>query len=786
MDEPLNFELFSVRTGNCLKAAKIFTLRELFEKSEYQLSQISNLGRKSLNEINRFIELKKNTNNFPIKNIVSALDLQEYSPKFENEKWVIRKNSDFWLKELSIVNIELSNNAKLLNIYDDIDYQINENKLQICDRRDLAEFRANLLKKHLVLEEVSQICRLVAPWDLIKKISEMSLSVRTSSRLMQMNVYQVFELAEISNTRLTSIPGFGASCLEELKNYLFKLIDDIPAKFEGVNDINSFFDSAVNSIKDNEKLVFTSRIGYYDHYKTLADTAKELGVTRQRIEQIERKISLNIDKIYNIKEFLSKKLDKLLEDRFIPLQISEIKNYDHWFVGLDEKPWLLERFLAFFKISEFSVSNYKNHKIVHRGPKEFIEDSVHELSKWVDKNKATKLTLNKIKDQVNARVKFVAPELFDLVLTEITEKMKFIKIGDDQVMIAIGNSLDTALISIIEQSSVPLNIDEIQRLLNKEQVTSGERYIRAASAKLFLLFGPSLFGIRKHLDFSDSEIITIANSVEQIIHDRNFPRQWHCDRVMEVLDENNFEFFPRLNKYKLSLCLQLSEKFEFLGRLTFTSKSNDKYSKQKRLEFFPMVEFILEQSQIPLHTDHIKALIEKERGLGAYSQITTRGKLISFQEGVWGLIDKHANVSQEDLNIIINELREILLKVKIGITDVEILNYIKKDMFIHKFVSNIYLLFSLAQKSDLFKRDREFLYLLENNSPKRLTKMNAIEESIKKMGQSFKTEDLYRKASELYGSEITYERQYLALMVGKYNYTYDRFNKLYIKNSNAN
>jgi transcriptional regulator with XRE-family HTH domain len=601
-----------------------------------------------------------------------------------------------------------------------------------------------------------------------------------------MNVYHVYELSEISNLTMVSYPGFGNTSLEELKNCLFKLIEDIPSKFEDLKNINSFFESAVNSIKDNEKIVFTLRLGYSGDYKTLAETAEQLGVTRQRVEQIERKLGLNLDKIYNIKEFLYNKLDKLLEKRFIPLQVSAIKNYDPWFGGLDERPWILERILMFFKISEFSVSDYKNLKILHRGPKEFIDSTIQDLFKWVDKNRESRLTLATIKDNVGARIKFVAPELFDLILTEITGKMKFITVGEDQVLIALGNSLDTSLISIIEQSSAPLNITEIQKLLNEESVNSGERYVRAACAKLFLLFGPSLFGLRKHLNFNELEILTIANSVEEIVHDNNFPRQWHCDKVMEILEKNNFIFLSRLNKYKLSLCLQLSNKFEFLGRLTFTSKSEDKDSKQNRLEFFPMVEFILEQSEKPLHTDDIKALIEKDRGLGTYSQITTRGRLVSFEEGIWGLIDKHANVSHEDFIIIVNELTNIFLENKKGISENEMLGYITSNMYINRFKSNTYLLYSLAQKSELFKRDREFLYLLEIDAPKRLSKVKALEAIIKKIGDSFRTEDLYKQASELYGEEISYERVSLAIMVAKYNYVYDREKKLYKKGSNVN
>ena len=719
------------------------------------------------------------------ESLKSEADLQEYSSKFENEKWVIRKNSDFWLGDLPSINIKLSNKAKLVNIYDDIDYQVNENKLQISDRKELANFRATVLRKYIPLAEVSQICRLIAPWDLNKKISVLNLPVRVSSRLIQMNIYHVFELAEISNARL-STPGFGASSLGELKNCLFKLIEDIPNFYKEYKNIKVFINSIVESLEDREKLILVSRLGLEGEYKTLEEIGENFSVSRERIRQIEKKLGILIDKIFNARQLLSSKLDKLLDNRFIPLKITTIKNYDNWFDGIDEKPWLLGRLLTFLNISEFSVSDYKNLAILHRGPKEFIDDTIKDLFEWADKNKKSKLTLTAIRDHVYAITNFVAPELFDLILTEVIEKMKFAKIGDDQVLIAIGNSLNTRVMGITEQSSVPLNIIDIQRLINEESVNSSERYIRAECARSLLLFGPSLYGLRKHLNINDAEILTIANTVEGIVRDNNFPRQWHCDKAMEILEKNNFIFLSRINKYKLSLCLQLSNKFEFLGRLTFTSRSDDKDSKQKRLEFFPMVEFILEQSEIPLNLKIILKLIEKERGLGAYSQITNRGRLVSFKGGIWGLIDKHANVSKEDFDTIINELTGIFLEKKKGISENEMLSYITPNMYINRFKSKIYLLYSLVQRSDLFKRDREFLYLLEIDAPKRLSKAEILGAIIIKIGDSFRVEDLYKQASELYGEEIFYERGDLASTVAKYNYVFDRKKMLYKKDSGVN
>ena len=48
----------SVRSANCLKNAGIRTLRELVQKSEREMLETKNFGRKSLNEIKEILREK--------------------------------------------------------------------------------------------------------------------------------------------------------------------------------------------------------------------------------------------------------------------------------------------------------------------------------------------------------------------------------------------------------------------------------------------------------------------------------------------------------------------------------------------------------------------------------------------------------------------------------------------------------------------------------------------------------------------------------------------------------
>lgn len=48
----------TVRTSNCLKAEKIFTIGDLLNKSDFDLLHVPNLGRKGLNEIREVLALR--------------------------------------------------------------------------------------------------------------------------------------------------------------------------------------------------------------------------------------------------------------------------------------------------------------------------------------------------------------------------------------------------------------------------------------------------------------------------------------------------------------------------------------------------------------------------------------------------------------------------------------------------------------------------------------------------------------------------------------------------------
>ena len=162
----------------------------------------------------------------------------------------------------------------------------------------------------------------------------------------------------------------------------------------------------------------------------------------------------------------------------------------------------------------------------------------------------------------------------------------------------------------------------------------------------------------------------------------------------------------------MCICLILSNEFISLGRLTFSNANHENSDTTHRLEFYPLIEEILEKSNTPMHHKDIISIIEKERGVGKYTQFQAKGRLISTGRNIWGLFGKHVNISEKDFDILINEAKSIFVGNGKLLNEDQILKFISDDMYMYKYHNNIHLLFSLLQRSPLFKKERSSIRML--------------------------------------------------------------------------
>jgi len=279
------------------------------------------------------------------------------------------------------------------------------------------------------------------------------------------------------------------------------------------------------------------------------------------------------------------------------------------------------------------------------------------------------------------------------------------------------------------------------------------------------LYAPSTFGFRKHLGLSDDEVASVAELAIDLLQAGTKGRQWHSREILAEISDYQTEFTVPLNQYTLGICLELSGKFNSLGRMVYTLKDDDGVPlKTKRIEFSQFIEAVLDRSPEPMRSEDIIHKVSSDRGLSNFTQIIPLGRIVSTGRSIWGLLDKHLGLSDKDYETLVSEIVSILQAKGTGLSAVELISELSPDSVANRFSNNPYVIFSLCTKSKRCKKDDDFIYLREWGEPRRTTMRSAVIHVLSEMPtEGLVIRDIVFKSSKLYGQDLVKENIYAVM-----------------------
>ena len=295
---------FAQRTHNAFRANGYTFLAEILEKSEGELKRIPNLGIKSIEEIKSYIKylgLKLNMNMSETLKYFGVGDFKEL-------KTLIDKIE---MHELGPLNETVIEKIQNLPISESNSYTANKNLL-----RKLEEFEFSVRLTNYFLNE-----GIIYIGDLVQRhVSEIVRSPNTGVKSLK-------EIKDFLGTKGLSLEmdltDWPPENVESLNKELIKIQDPLSAQWKLdepdfniiektiIQDMQNFF----AKLKDKEELIFKKRLGIENHIQTLEELGEIFNVTRERIRQIEKKVTLKLKKNLSInpdtlKNFLVKHQNK--------------------------------------------------------------------------------------------------------------------------------------------------------------------------------------------------------------------------------------------------------------------------------------------------------------------------------------------------------------------------------------------------------------------------------------------------------------------------------------------
>jgi hypothetical protein len=618
-----------------------------------------------------------------------------------------------WVERLIVEKPEIESLLRTAEICDDESYHENETQLSIDQRISLA-FDRFITIAGVKADKPNLLDNLHAcpKWFLDYELKLLNLTVRTRNVCVAYNLVTIGDLASKGYSGLLKLANMGQGSVHGLSVLLWEtfingdalegkrwLDTDTPyktskyvplpdvagskppvahtvaaasyAKTESIPStiIESVFDGFLDSaqaLTEQERHVWAARLGFKCPQQTLQVTADQIGLTRERVRQIEIKIYRKVGYNRFWKQLKEKLLDHL-NNRTSPLLLNGIPAVDSWFKGVEELKVPLKEVFSHILNDEFSILDLGNTPVLTRL-------SLNQWDQAVNSGKALLREMvneHVIEDyariQIDALLVDRGVELRDELWNTVRPFALWAENPEGiSTLVGYGRSAENVVAAVLRSAGHPLHYEEIYR---RAKFISGkefdERRLHNAAQSVAVLYSRGTYGLLSHCPLSQKELALIEAEVEDITAGAEPTKQWHTSELLEELLERGFDFEGKLTKYIINIALSNSKTFSNMRRMVWGYKEAWQDSAASRLDMRQAVISLIEEAGRPLSTLEIKERLEGDRGVNNHFQIHPQGNLIRMGSGLWGLADR--DVSVNDPHALLDQLVSHLQGTQEGI-----------------------------------------------------------------------------------------------------------------------
>lgn len=574
-----------------------------------------------------------------------------------------------WVADLQIGDPSLCDDLLQRGIFDEATYFAREKNLPL-DARTRAGISRYKLLSGLSPDPGTIVEHLTCcpPWLLRVRVESLELTVRLRNVFNAHQLETVGSVAELGYSRILRLPNFGRGSAFAFGKLIWTHLLNGPPSLQGLDQTGNgssaftlspakskkqipllesartapatFVDelqSAIRALPDVQAEVLTSRVGILRNAETLQFVSDRLGVTRERVRQIQQSALGKIARSPGLAE-LSTRLAALLRGRDTPLLARGLSGLDPWFSGIDEYMGSFPELCEHLTRARFHVIDLGDVPVVTE-----ITRSAWEKAK----RSARALLLDRVGADLT---EMTARALTDSALTEqgieLREELWAAVTADalwnrgpgsERTLAGLRCSAEDVVVAILSSSESPLHFQEIATRATALSGQYAPRRLHHAAAEVAYLFGRGIYGLKRHSPLSDDQLAIVRGEAESIILNGDPQRQWHADELAQELEERGVDFDGRLTKYVVNLALEDSQALSYLGRMVWGLKDAWVQESASRLDMRQAVIAVLEASGTPLSATEIKARIQFGRGVNEHFQIFPSGPLVRLGPALWGL-----------------------------------------------------------------------------------------------------------------------------------------------------
>lgn len=696
-----------------------------------------------------------------------------------------RMGTSEWMLALAAENQEAFTAAQSSNIYDDDSFFANENSLPDKLRTFLYVYRFRSITGELPSPaNVLDWLHLASPTILNTPLSNFELSVRATNIFKSFDIQYIHEIAKLKTDGLYELRNMGKKTVTELATLMMnywlpgyreeelnrlwekrelpeqpirqahlQLEDSATATIaEPEDSFAARFDQALDRLPGSRKTILCQRIGLNGEPKILEAIGRELGISRERVRQLENASIEVLKRNPLFSTDLIPRISRLLDNRHSPLPMFGLEVLDPWFSGFSDKPFAFNWLLEHCCDGAVSVINHNNQHFVTRIRQSQWDDLLESTASVMKAQVESRIVRSQARSLVYGMLIGPGEELREELWGTICLDLNFSgEGGEDDLLVSVGSDLSSLVEAVLLESPVPLHISEIgSRVQTRSGLQCDEKRLRKILRDVGFQFSRGTYGLRSHLSLSDQELDLLRVEIESVITSADSQRQWHASEIYSFMEEACPDLYPRINPHVIGIALRRSEVLTSLGRMVWTAKQSGSTGTAFRIDIHQAIVSLIRSEGRPMPSGEIRQRLLRDRGLNSVFQIPMEEPLIRVDRGVWGLMDRDIPYDKSEQEDLVGSMLLLLTRRQRGIHSSVLLSELSK--YTSNLLPNVQpaLLMSLAQYSGSMKVDMAgYLYISDWGSSRWPSNTEVVSEIIAKSpGMGWTSADILQVAEE--------------------------------------
>ena len=271
-----------------------------------------------------------------------------------------------WVTEFLNEKPNFETNLEIAGIYDESSYLKNKNELDEDSLKAAGNFRFLFCKKENE-QDPFEILAVCPDWLLNCTLNRINLTAKLLDVFERENIIFVEDIqnyrAEDLNLDRKSLRDLAEALLSLFAEYRY----DTDTLVDGIGDVSldTHLEETFSRLPLNAWKVIRARLGAdEENPQTLQSIADILGITRERVRQIEKKYLKSIIEEEEWDDMIYEKIEALLSSRKEPLYVDMLSFEDEWFKGFDGKEGYLKAIITRFSEQKVKVFKFIGRDII--------------------------------------------------------------------------------------------------------------------------------------------------------------------------------------------------------------------------------------------------------------------------------------------------------------------------------------------------------------------------------------------------------------------------------------